>query len=156
MHRSSILIAYSDFSIFSNFCCSVVVTDENKLGLIIKDKSVEDTKENRIENPSFMIFNNIVKTYCNESIRYFCRNMFIDILTQTDTWNHNVFNMEIAKLKTLIPKSISSADKRKFIICVCENMFRKYDNLSDDELLKFFYNCLIQLSNSCPVYLFEV
>lgn len=70
-------------------------------------------------------------------------------------WNHNVLSTEIAKLSTLIPKDVLPVKKDKFIYTSCEKMFKKYDNLSDDELLKFFYDCLTQLCDSCPASLFN-
>lgn len=69
-------------------------------------------------------------------------------------WHHDILSTEIAKLYTLMPKDALPVERNKFIYKSCEKMFKKYDNLSDDELLKFLYDCLTQLSDSCPVALF--
>lgn len=164
MHRDNIQIGFSDFGSseiiegdfydLDSLNCYIVITDENKLSLVIEERTKGKTKKSTILDPSFIIFSAVVKAYSIKSVRYFCRDVFVGILTQTGMWHHNILSTEMAKLYTLMPKDALPVERNRFIYTSCEKMFKKYDNLSDDELLKFFYDCLTQLSDSCPVALF--
>ena len=150
MHRDTIQIGFSDFGYseimkeypynLSSLHCYIVITDENKLSLIVEERAEGKTKESTILDPSFIIFSSIVKAYSAESVRYFCRDIFTGILTQTGMWNHNILSTEMTKLRTLMPKDILPVERDKYIYKSCKKMFSKYDNLSDDELLRFLFN----------------
>lgn len=163
MHRDIIPIGFSDFG-SSEFLggdfynpdsvyCYIGITDKNKLSLVIQERTEVEVKSYTILDPSFIVFSDIVKEYSFESVRYFCKDIFTGVVTRM--WNHSVLSTEIAKLRTLMPKNVSPTERDKYICTSCENMFKKYDNLSDGELLKFLYDCLIKLCDFCPVALFD-
>lgn len=70
MHRDNIQIGFSDFGSsevmegdfydLDSLNCYIVITDENKLSLIIEERTKGKTKKSTILDPSFTIFSAIV------------------------------------------------------------------------------------------------